>query len=65
MALAGIWSSSAFAAEMQRPNVVLMMAEDQGRGQVGCNGYPVLKTPHLDEMPAAGIWFDWFDAAGP
>lgn len=64
MALAGIWSSLAFAAEVRRPCIVLEMAEDQGRGQVGCNGCPVLKTPHLDEVPAAGIWLDRFDAVG-
>jgi arylsulfatase A-like enzyme len=44
---------------------VLVMADDQGWGQVGYNGHPVLKTPHLDAMAAAGIRFDRFYAAGP
>ena len=41
------------------------MADDQGWGQIGYNGHPVLKTPHLDAMAAAGIRFNRFYAAGP
>ena len=48
-----------------RPNVVLVMADDQGWGQVGYNGHPVLKTPNLDAMAADGIRFNRFYAAGP
>lgn len=53
----------ALAAE--RPNIVLVMADDQGWGQVGYNGHPILKTPHLDAMAANGIRFNRFYAAGP
>jgi arylsulfatase A-like enzyme len=49
----------------RRPNVVLVMADDQGWGDVGYNGHPVLKTPRLDEMAAAGLRFDRFYAAAP
>ncbi|MBW3539470.1 MAG: sulfatase-like hydrolase/transferase [Planctomycetes bacterium] len=48
-----------------RPNFVLLMADDQGWGDVGYNGHPVLKTPALDEMAAAGLRFDRFYAAAP
>jgi arylsulfatase A-like enzyme len=65
MAFAAAWSSTALGAESRRPNIVLVMADDQGWGQVGYNGHPVLKTPHLDAMAAAGIRFDRFYAAGP
>lgn len=65
-------SLSAFAqppkhpgAEEAKPNIVLLMADDQGWGQVGYNGHPILKTPHLDAMAAAGIRFNRFYAAGP
>ena len=37
-------------ATCERPNVVLMMADDQGWGETGYNGHPHLKTPVLDEM---------------
>jgi len=48
-----------------RPNIILVMADDQGWGQVGYNGHPLLKTPNLDAMAAAGIRFERFYAAGP
>jgi arylsulfatase A-like enzyme len=49
----------------QRPNVVLVMSDDQGWGQTGYNGHPLLKTPHLDAMAAAGLRFNRFYAAAP
>lgn len=48
-----------------RPNILLVMADDQGWGQVGYNGHPHLKTPNLDAMAAAGIRFNRFYAASP
>jgi hypothetical protein len=43
-----------------RPNIVLMMADDQGWGDVGYNGHPELKTPHLDRMAREGVTFTRF-----
>ena len=34
----------------RRPNVVLIMTDDQGYGDLGCTGNPVLKTPNLDRL---------------
>lgn len=48
-----------------RPNVILVMADDQGWGQTGYYGHPILKTPNLDAMAANGLRFDRFYAAGP
>ena len=48
-----------------RPNIILVMADDQGWGETSYNGHPVLKTPHLDAMAAAGLRFDRFYAAAP
>ncbi len=48
-----------------RPNIVLVMADDQGWGETGYNGHPHLKTPVLDEMAARGLRFDRFYAASP
>ncbi|HBO44303.1 MAG TPA: N-acetylgalactosamine 6-sulfate sulfatase [Planctomycetaceae bacterium] len=41
------------------------MADDQGWGDVGYNGHPVLKTPELDALAASGLRFDRFHAAAP
>lgn len=49
----------------RRPNIVLVMSDDQGWGDVGYNGHPHLKTPHLDEAAASGLRFDHFYAAAP
>jgi arylsulfatase A-like enzyme len=46
-----------------QPNVVLVMADDQGWGDTGYNGHPELKTPNLDEMAKSGLRFDRFYAA--
>ncbi|MEO0447344.1 MAG: sulfatase-like hydrolase/transferase, partial [Verrucomicrobiota bacterium] len=48
----------------ERPNIVLMMSDDQGWGQVGYYDHPHLKgkTPNLDAMAAGGLRFDRFYA---
>lgn len=48
-----------------RPNIVLVMADDQGWGDMAYNGHPHLKTPHFDALAAEGIRFDNFHAAAP
>ena len=47
------------------PNVILVMADDQGWGETGYYNHPVLKTPNLDAMAANGLRFDRFYAGGP
>ncbi len=46
-------SLAAKAAE--RPNVVLIITDDQGYGDLGCHGNPILKTPHLDTLHGESI----------
>lgn len=53
------------AAARRLPNIILAMSDDQGWGDTGYNGHPVLKTPHLDAMAAAGLRFDRFYAGAP
>lgn len=47
----------------ERPNFILCMADDQGWGDTGYNGHPLLKTPVMDEMARTGLRFDRFYAA--
>ena len=46
------------------PNIILIMTDDQGWGDVGHNGHPHLKTPHLDAMAQNGAVFTRFYSAG-
>lgn len=48
-----------------RPNIVLVMADDLGWGDVGFNGNTIIKTPALDEMAANAVQFTRFYAASP
>jgi arylsulfatase A-like enzyme len=49
----------------ERPHIVLVMADDQGWGDVAYNGHPLLHTPNLDAAAKAGLRFDRFYAAAP
>jgi arylsulfatase A-like enzyme len=51
--------------ETKKPNIVLIMADDQGWGDTGYNGHPFLQTPALDAMAKEGLVFDRFYAAAP
>lgn len=53
MAAAGLAS----AAEPQRPNILLLYADDWRHDTLGCAGNPVLKTPRLDALAAEGLRF--------
>ena len=55
----------AHAAASARPNIVLMMADDQGWGETGYNGHPHVQTPVLDEMSRTALRLDRFYAASP
>jgi len=49
----------------QRPNFVLILADDLGWADLGCYGSKYHKTPHLDRLAAAGVLFTNAYAACP
>jgi arylsulfatase A-like enzyme len=55
---------TAFAGE-EKPNIILVMADDQGWGDTGYNGHPVVKTPNLDAMAKEALVLNRFYAAAP
>ena len=49
----------------ERPNIILIMTDDQGWGQTGYYDHPVLQTPNLDAMAKNGLRFERFYAGAP
>jgi N-acetylgalactosamine-6-sulfatase len=47
-----------------RPNVVFLLADDLGYGDLGCTGHPYAKTPAIDRLAKDGTLFKNFYAAG-
>ena len=53
------------ATERQtKPNIVIIMADDLGYGDIGCYGNQRIKTPNLDEMAKNGLRFTDFHSSG-
>ncbi|MEX2214053.1 MAG: sulfatase-like hydrolase/transferase, partial [Phycisphaeraceae bacterium] len=57
--LALLFASSAFAAP---PNIVIILSDDQGYGDLSSYGATDLKTPHIDKLIASGMRLDSFYA---
>jgi len=51
------------AALRRGPNVVLVITDDQGYGELSCHGNPVLRTPNLDQLYRESVRFTDFHAA--
>ena len=50
---------------VERPHIILVMADDQGYGDCGFTGHPYLKIPNLGAMAKASVIFDRFYAGAP
>jgi arylsulfatase A-like enzyme len=50
-------------AKPARPNVIIVMTDDQGYGDFSCHGNPILKTPNLDTLWAKSVRFTDFHSA--
>lgn len=63
------WMSTAAGGMVQavgrRPNIVLILADDLGYGDLGCYGNREIRTPHLDRMAQEGVRFTSFMVSWP
>lgn len=57
VALLGWHAGASSAAETRKPNIIVIMADDLGYGDVGCYGATELETPHIDRLAAEGMRF--------
>ena len=53
------------AAEVRKPNVVFVLADDLGWAELGCYGNTFNETPHLDRLAKQGLRFTHAYAAAP
>ena len=56
-------SLTSLCAAAEKPNVVLILTDDQGYGDLGCTGNPVIKTPHMDKLHAESSVLDDYHVA--
>ena len=64
---AALWPRQALAApkEQQRPNLIFIMADDLGYGELGCYGQKLIRTPEVDALAAKGLMLTRFHAGFP
>lgn len=51
-------SCNSVAQKKTKPNVIFILADDLGAGDLHCTGHPYAKTPNLDKLADEGIRFD-------
>lgn len=61
----GLVGLAAAAPAAERPNFVIILADDLGYGDLGCYGNTVNRTPHIDRLAAQGLKFTDFHSNGP
>jgi len=53
------------ASSQERPNIILIMVDDMGWGDVGFNGNKIIRTPHLDALATDGLIMQRFYSGAP
>lgn len=56
------FSSTAFA-QSEKPNIVIVITDDQGYGDLSVHGNPILKTPHIDKLAHESVRLDDYHVA--
>ena len=49
----------------KRPNIIFILTDDMGWGDLAAHGHPYLKTPNLSRLAAEGLCFDQFYTCSP
>ena len=65
LVLLALFCAGARAAEVPRPNIVFILADDLGYGDIGCYGAKDIRTPHIDRLAREGTRFTSFHVAQP
>jgi arylsulfatase A-like enzyme len=54
-----------FGGELARPNIIFILTDDMGVGDVGCYGGTITPTPHIDRLASEGVRFTQYYSASP
>ncbi len=57
--------ASAAAAPAPRPNIIVLLCDDLGYGDLSCFAHPEIRTPHLDQLARDGVTFTDCYSASP
>jgi arylsulfatase A len=58
-----LWCGPVRAAE--KPNIVILLCDDLGYGDLSCFAHPVIRTPHLDKLASEGVKLTHCYASAP
>ena len=58
-------AAAMWAAQADRPNVIYIMCDDMGYGDLGCYGQPYISTPNIDSLASRGMRFTQAYAGSP
>ena len=56
LALTSVHTSS--GADSKRPNIIMLLTDDQRWDTLGCMGNEIIKTPNVDRLASQGVVFD-------
>ena len=59
-AVLAIFNLPLIAAVPAQPNIILVMTDDQGYGDLGWTGNPIIRTPHIDAFAKESVRFTDF-----
>ncbi|MFY8340306.1 sulfatase [Klebsiella oxytoca] len=62
---AGSAMHSVYAADAKHPNLVIILADDLGYGDLGAYGHQIVKTPNIDKLAQEGVKFTDYYAPAP
>ena len=60
-----MFAFASFAHAQTKPNILIILCDDLGYGDLGCQGHPHIRTPNLDKLASQGIRFTDCYAAAP
>jgi arylsulfatase A-like enzyme len=57
VSMIGDFANAAESIAGKKPNIIFILTDDQGYGDLSCHGNPILKTPNIDRLHAEGVRF--------